>query len=380
MGYAAHKRVLQRLNPLTTTFEIIYYKFFFSINLHKTFAKDQRLMEKAKTLKDIATRLNMSISTVSKALSNDASISVLTKERVQKQAMEWNYIPNESARHFKLNKSFMIGLIIPDLLDRFYVLAINGIEEIAAKENYNIFLTQSHEDIVKEGNIVNIMIRNRVDGVIVAITKNTVDTDFLEKFKLVGIPVLCIVREPQSQSFNYVSVNNRKGAFKATDFLIKRGHSRIAHIMGPETLQISQIRFEGYKEALQKNKIPLDMELVKVVDFTKQETATAMQRLMKLKSPPTAIFTFKNDISLDAIGFLKRKYPEKLDLIEFTDFGNLPLFDYLEHKPVASIVEDFYEVGKQAAQLLFRMINKEEDAEKDNCGKIEIPCKLIVHK
>jgi len=83
--------------------------------------------------------------------------------------------------------------------------------------------------------------------------------------------------------------------------------------MGPETLQISQIRFEGYKEALQKNKIPLDMELVKVVDFTKQETAIAMQRLMKLKSPPTAIFTFKNDISLDAIGFLKRKYPEKPD-------------------------------------------------------------------
>jgi len=107
-------------------------------------------MEKAKTLKDIATRLNMSISTVSKALNNDASISILTKERVQRQAMEWNYIPNESARHFKLNKSFMIGLIIPDLLDRFYVLAINGIEEIAAKEKYNIFLTQSHEDIVKE--------------------------------------------------------------------------------------------------------------------------------------------------------------------------------------------------------------------------------------
>ena len=337
-------------------------------------------MEKAKTLKDIATRLNMSISTVSKALNNDASISILTKERVRKQAREWNYIPNESARHLQLNKSFMIGLIIPDLLDRFYVLAINGIEEVAAKENFNIFLTQSHEDIEKEEHIGDIMIRNRVDGVIVAITKNTVDTAFLEKFKLVGIPVLCIVREPQNHAFNYVSVNNREGAFKATDFLIIKGHSRIAHIMGPKTLHISQIRLEGYKEALQKNKIPLDMELVKVVDFTKQETATAMQQLMKLKSPPTAIFTFKNCISLDAIGFLKRKYPDKLDLIDFTDFGNLPLFDYLDHKPIASIEEDFYEVGKQAAQLLFRMINEEEDTQKENYGKIEIPCKLIIHK
>ena len=83
----------------------------------------------------------MSISTVSKALNNDTSISTLTKERVKNQAKEWNYIPNESARNFKLNKSFTVGLIIPDLLDQFYVLAINGIEEIATKENYNIIIS-----------------------------------------------------------------------------------------------------------------------------------------------------------------------------------------------------------------------------------------------
>ncbi|MEO5648798.1 MAG: LacI family DNA-binding transcriptional regulator [Ginsengibacter sp.] len=337
-------------------------------------------MEKGKTLKDIARKLNMSISTVSKALNNDTSISTFTKERVQKQAREWNYIPNESARNFKLNKSFTVGLIIPDLLDPFYVFAINGIEEVAAKENYNIILTQSHEDIVKEENIVNIMIRSRVDGVVVAITKNTVDMSFLERFKLVGIPVMCIVREPQNHSFNFVSLNNKEGAFKATSFLIKKGHLRIAHIMGPETLQISQIRFEGYKKALEKNKISLDMQLVKIVDFTRKDTEKAMQELMKLKSPPTAIFTFKNDITLDAIWFLKRKYPDKLDLIDFTDFGNLPLFDYLDHKPIASIEEDFFEVGKQAAELLFQMIKGENNNLNDSPQNIEIPCKLVIHK
>lgn len=321
----------------------------------------------------------MSISTVSKALNNDTSISTFTKERVQKQAREWNYIPNESARNFKLNKSFTVGLIIPDLLDPFYVFAINGIEEVAAKENYNIILTQSHEDIVKEENIVNIMIRSRVDGVVVAITKNTVDMSFLERFKLVGIPVMCIVREPQNHSFNFVSLNNKEGAFKATSFLIKKGHLRIGHIMGPKTLQISQVRFEGYKKALEKNKISLDMQLVKIVDFTRKDTEKAMQELMKLKSPPTAIFTFKNDITLDAIWFLKRKYPDKLDLIDFTDFGNLPLFDYLDHKPIASIEEDFFEVGKQAAGLLFEMIKGEINLN-DSPQNIEIPCKLVIHK
>lgn len=337
-------------------------------------------MIKRKTLKDIAKKLNMSISTVSKALNNDPFISTLTKQRVQKQAQEWNYIPNESARNFKLNKSFTVGLIIPDLLDHFYVLAINGIEEIALKENYNIIITQSHEDIIKEENVVNTMIRNRVDGVIISTTKNTVNMEFLKKFRLVGVPVVCIVREPQDHSFNYVAINNKEGAFKATDFLIKKGHHRIAHLMGPATLQISQVRLEGYKEALQKNKIPLDIKLVKVVDFTKRETEKAMQDLMKLKSPPSAIFTFKNDITLDAIQFLKRRYPDKIDLIDFTDFGNFPLFDYLDHKPIASIEEDFFEVGKQAAKLLFQMINEENDSQKENFGKIEIPCKLMIYK
>ena len=335
-------------------------------------------MEKGKTLKDIARKLNMSISTVSKSLNNDISISALTKERVQQQAREWNYVPNESARNFKLNKSSALGLIIPDLLDPFYVLAINGIEEIASKENYNLILTQSHEDIVKEENVVNIMIRSRVDGVILAITKNTVDMSFLEKFKLVGIPVMCIVREPQNHSCNYVSLNNKHGAFQATRHLIKRGHTRIAHIMGPETLQISQVRFEGYKQAMEKYNLPLDNQLVKKVDFSRKDTEKAMSELMKLENPPTAIFTFKNDITLDAIGFLKRKYPTKLDFIDFTDFGILPLFDYLDHKPVASIEENFYEVGKQAAELLFQMIKEENNSLSPQ--NIEIPCKLVIQK
>src|SRR5437762_2827499 len=123
-------------------------------------------MKKGVTLKDIATRLNMSISTVSKALSGDASISELTKQRVIKLSSDWNYVPNEAARHFKLNKTFTLGLIIPDLLDQFFVLAINGVEQIAAQQKYNVIVSQSHEDAAHESKIVDIMIRNRVDGVI----------------------------------------------------------------------------------------------------------------------------------------------------------------------------------------------------------------------
>lgn len=337
-------------------------------------------MKKGVTLKDMAKKLNMSISTVSKSLNNDQAISIPTKERVKELADKWNYIANESARHFKMNKSFTIGLILPDLLDRFFVEAINGIEEIAEKENYNIILTQSHEDTKKEESIVHVMIKNRVDGVIVAVTKNTIDMALFGKLKSVGIPVICIVREPQNNTFNYVSVNNVEGAFRATDFLIKKGHRRVAHIMGPKTLHISLARFEGYKQALYKSNIPLDMRLVKEVDFTKRETEAAIQYFMQLKSPPTAVFAFKNCITLDAIRFLKKHQPDKLEMVDFTDFGNLPLFEYLDNKPIASIEEDFYEIGKQAALLLFGMINRENMNQDTNYKNIKIPCKLIIHK
>lgn len=335
-------------------------------------------MKKGITLKDIAKKLNMSVSTVSKALSGDESISTLTRDRVAKLAADWSYIPNESARNFALNKSLTIGLIIPDLNDQFFVEAINGVEEIAEKENYNIILGQTHEDIIKEAKIANVMIKNRVDGLIVAITKNTIDMGCFQKFKSMGIPVICIVRQPNDETFHCVSINNKEGAFSATNFLIKKGHQRVAHIMGPKSLQICQIRLEGYKQALQVNGIVFDPDLVKVVDFSKRETEQAMQEMMSLKASPTAIFSFKNYMTLDAIEWLKKNCHNKLSAIDFIDFGNLLLFDYIDHKPLASIDEDFFEVGKQAAILLFNEMKATEE-QVETPQNIQIPCKLIMH-
>ncbi len=337
-------------------------------------------MKKGVTIKDIAKKLNMSVSTVSKALNNDASISALTKERVHQLAKEWNYIPNEAARHFKLNKSFTIGIIIPNLLDQFYVLAINGVEAIAEKENYNVILSQSHEEVTNEEKITNVMIRNRVDGVIVAITKNTVDMLLFQKLITMGIPVVCIAREPKDPSFHYVLSNNEEGAFKATCFLIQKGHRRIAHIMGPQSMQTSQVRLQGYKHALIENNIPIDPELIKEVDFSERSTAEAMKELMKSTSPPTAIFVFKTYITLDAIDFLKKTYPDQVDNIDFAGFGNLPLLQYLDHKPIASIEESSYEMGEEAARLLFQIIDQQNGKQKQGDQHILIPCKLVVHK
>jgi len=337
-------------------------------------------MKKGVTIKDIALKLNMSVSTVSKALNNDLSISILTKERVKQLASDWNYIPNEAARHFKLNKTFTLGLIIPNMLDQFFVLAINGAEKIAAIEKYNVIISQSQEDPGNEERIVDLMKRNRVDGLIVVITKMTHDMSPFLKLKDIGIPVVFFARPPKDDSFDYVIADNEGGAFKATEYLIKKGHKRVGHLMGPESMAVSQKRLQGYKAALQKNKIGFDPDLVKVVDLTEDSTFFAMSQFMKMKSPPTGIFTFKNYISLDAIEFLKNKFPGKLNKIDFAGFGNLPLFRYLDHKPIASIEESSYEMGEEAARLLFQFI-KDEDSMNNRASKhIQIHCKLVVHK
>lgn len=337
-------------------------------------------MKKGVTIKDIAIKLNMSVSTVSKALNEDPSISQLTKERVKKLANEWNYIPNEAARNFKLSKSFTLGLIIPNMMDQFYALAINGAEKVAGVEKYNVIISQSNEDPEREEKIVDLMKRNRVDGLIVAISKNTQDMSTFEKLESVGIPVVFFARPPRDDSFDYITSDNEGGAFKATEFLIKKGHKRIGHLMGPESMPVSFNRLDGYKRALEKYKIPFDAQLVKSVDLTEQSTFAAMSRFMKMKSPPTAFFTFKNYVSLDAIEFLKKKYPEQLNNIDFAGFGNLPLFQYLDHKPVASIEESSYEMGEAAARLLFTIIKNQEPLETRVVQHVQINCKLLAHK
>jgi len=336
-------------------------------------------MKKGVTIKDIAIKLNMSFSTVSKALNDDPAISALTKERVKKLASDWDYIPNQAARHFKQNKSFTIGLIIPHLMDQFFVLAINGIQKIADEEDYHVIISQSNENPTIESKIINLMKRNRVDGVIVAITKKTEDLSIFTRIKELGIPVVFISRPPNDPSFDYVSVNNEDGAFKATELLIKRGHKRIGHLMGPISLGVSLMRLDGYKKALKKYNINFDEQLVHPVDFTADSTYRAMKKLLTMKWPPHAIFAFKNYISLDAIDYLKCKAPDKLEEIDFVGFGNLPLLQYIDVKPIASIDENSYQIGYEAVKLLLARMKTVDSQEVEKVCHIKIPCKLIMH-
>lgn len=302
--------------------------------------------------------LNMSPSTVSKALNDYPSISAFTKERVKALAKKVNFIPDQTAISFKSKKSFSLGVIIPNLLDQFYTVAVSGIEEFAKESNYKVIISQSYEDLQREIELTEMMSRYRVDGLIVAITKNTDNVDHFTRLEESGIPVVYFVRRPADTPCFCVTSNVYKGTVEAVNFLVKNNHRHIGHILGPPTLIASRERQNGYIEGLNANNIPFDKSLVFSTDLSIESTENAIDKILSLKHVPTAVIVFKDYVALDAIHYLKSLGKKALKKIEFVGFGNIPMLRYIDSLPLASLEEQSANIGRKTAELMIRRIEK----------------------
>ncbi len=318
--------------------------------------------QKPATIKEIAKRLNVSVSTVSRALHNHTSIGLRTRMQVQKLAQELNYEPNQAAISFKQGKSLIIGVILPNLGEEFFSIAINGIEEVATANNYTVLVGQSHDDVEREQRIVDSMRRHRVDGIIVSLAKTTVNYEHFEQLKKYKIPVVFFDRVPASGDFYSVSCNLKKSSVQLVDWLVNKGHKRIAFIKGPDTLQPSEERLEGYYEGLKKNNLPVQKELVVQTDLGKTKTQDAMKKLLHLKEKPTAIIAFNDYVALDAIKYSRQNGIKINKDIAFVSYANLPVTSYLDHPPIASVEQFPYQQAEAATSILLECIaSKGED-------------------
>jgi len=331
------------------------------------------------TLKILAARLKMSVSTVSKALNNYPSINEQTKLRVQELATALHFTPNKSAINLKDKKSRIIGIILPTLLDHFFSRSIHGIEQFAMKHGYNVIISQSNDEFDQEVKLANMLLRSRVDGLIVAISKHTQDFKHFDQFENVSIPVVYYTRNP---SFNLnchkVLGNTFQGCYDATRFLIARGHRRISYLGGPKMTNFTHDRFNGYINALKDSKIDFNADLVAYTDFNFENTVVAIDKLFANPDfMPTALVAFKEPILFDAIKYLKSINHPDLDKIECIGFGNTPFISYLNFPPIASVEENPESVGENAIMLLLKVINLEIDFE--DYQKVMVDCKIVVH-
>lgn len=313
------------------------------------------MSDKPTTIKEIAKILKVSVSTVSRALNDHSSIGLTTKMRVKKLAEELNYEPNQKAIQFLHGKSFVIGVILPELSESFFSAAISGIEDIAYKRNYTVLLAQSHDDATREKLLVEKMKSQRVDGLLVSVSKTTSTYEHFDIFRKLNIPVVFFDRIPPIKDIHYVSSNLETGTFEAVNFLLKKGHRSIGMINGPNTLVASHERKEGYIRAMMANRLKFDPSLVVSCDLSEEGTIEVMDILLNHRRKPTAIVTFNDYVALFAMRYAKSLHLQDID---FVSYANLPIINYVDHTPIASVEQFPYKQGKKAADILIDLINK----------------------
>jgi len=314
------------------------------------------------TIKEIAQILSISVSTVSRALHDHPSIGIVTREKIKKLARELNYEPNQSAIFFQKGKTFTIGVVLPELTETFFSVAVSAIEDIAYQKNYTVVVSQSHDDEQRERLLVEKMKNNRVDGLLVSVAKNTSKYDHFDMLKKYGIPVVFFDRIPPIPNIHYVACNMETGTIEAVSYLLKRGHRTIGLINGPATLFATNERREGYIKAMVKNRLKFDPTLVVNSDLTEQGTQAALDELLHNKRKPTAIVTFNDYVALYAIKHARRQNLEINKDIEFVSYANLPLIGYMDHIPIASVEQFPHLQGQKAAEILLDLLARKENA------------------
>lgn len=313
-------------------------------------------MEKLPTIKEIAKQLKVSVSTVSRALSDHPRIGLGTKLKVQQLAKEMGYEPNAQAIFFKQKKTYVIGVVIPFIREEFFSQAISGIETAAMEHQYTILFGQSYDDPEREKAVVEAMKKQRVDGLLISLSKGTNKYDHLEALRKYEIPVVYFDRVPNMTDAHKVYCNLYKGTVDMVGWLFNKGYRRIAFINGPDKLNASKERMNGYIEGISKQKLKVDMQMVEKTDFSKESTHNAMKKLLALKNPPTAIITFNDYVHMDAVQFAQKQNILVNKDIVFVSYANLPITSYTAFPPLASIEQYPYGQGEKAMQLMIKIL------------------------
>ncbi len=310
------------------------------------------------TIFDIARQLNISKSTVSRALTGHPSVKENTRRAILDLAQQLDYQPNMLAINLSSSQSKTIGIIVPEFVTSFFPIVILGAQEIAAQVGYTVLISQSNEQYETEVANARVMLANRVDGVLVSLTRETQNFDHLAVFQRKAIPMVFFNRVCYDIDVPKVIVDDYEGAFKATEHLIHIGKKRIAHLAGPPSLYISRKRLEGYKDALRKHGFPIIDELIISYDLNVERAKIYVKYLLDLPEPPDALFAINDPTALEALLIIKARRLSIPDQIAVVGFSNDYVSSLIE-PGLTTIAQPTREIGRVAAQLLLEQINTE---------------------
>ena len=311
------------------------------------------------TIHDIAKKLNIAASTVSRALNNNPVISEPTRKLIEKTAREMGYRPNSLAANFRTKRTNMIGVVLPLINRHFFSSVISGIEEVAYNQGFAVTISQSNDNFEKEEKIVQALFSNRVDGLIVSVGMQTQSFDHLKLFSQRNIPLVFFDRVADEIDADKIVVDDYRGGFKATEHLIQQGGKKIAHIGGPLNVTIYRDRLAGYKDALHKAGLPVDKSMLIHNSLTREDGTNAIKKLLQNKTKPDAIFCANDTTALSVIIYLKDNgiiVPYDMLVV---GFSNEP-FSEVVTPSISTIRQPGFEMGKKAAELLIRQIKNKD--------------------
>lgn len=325
-------------------------------------------------IKDIAKKTGFSIATISRVFNDSNLVSNKTKAKVLSVAKELDYQPNFIAAALRSGKSKIIGVIVPEINNPFFSTIINGIELRASKLGYNIIIAQSHESSQKETNAIKSLLKLKVEGILISVSKQTDYLPILSKLKLHKIPIVFFDRTPLESNIDQVILNDYKGAFIATEHLIHQNCKNLLHIVGDLKVSIHQKRKNGFKDALQKNGIPIKQGHFLNLEMDIIKDTSIIKVLLQGKTPVDGIFVHGDEACLYIINILKDlkvNIPKKVKLV---GFGNTK-FSVLSHPKLSTIDQGCIEMGRYASEIL---IEKLESKTPLPTQKKVLPPKLIV--
>jgi len=327
--------------------------------------------ETAATMKDVALKAKVSTATVSRALMNPDKVSQATRNRVEKAAREVGYLPQPMGRNVKRNESRTILVIVPDICDPFFSEIIRGIEVTAANHGYLVLIGDCAHQNQQEKTFIDLIITKQIDGMLLLGSRLPFDASIEEQRNL---PPMVMANEfaPELE-LPTVHIDNQTAAFDAVNYLYEQGHKRIGCIAGPEEMPLCHYRLQGYVQALRRCGIMVDPQYIARGDFTFEAGSKAMQQLLDLPQPPTAVFCHSDVMALGALSQAKRqglKVPEDLSII---GFDNIDLTQFCD-PPLTTIAQPRYEIGREAMLLLLDQMQGQHVGS----GSRLMDCELII--
>lgn len=311
--------------------------------------------KKSITVKDMARMLGLSKSTVSRALGGKSDIHPDTRKKVMSLAEELKYEKNSIAISLKQRKTNIIGVIVPETINRFFARAIGGIQTRAEMAGMNVMICQSNESYITEKKNLQSLLGSRVDGLVVSVSSETDNSGHFLSMQEKGVPLVFFDRILEDVNTSQVVTNNFEVAFQGTEHLISQGCESIAFITGPAHLSVSKSRLEGYLAALKQHNLSVNESQILYAPYGSNKAESYTRHLLSLPQRPDAIFAINDYMALEMIHMIKQaglRIPEDIAIL---GFNNETLGQFIEPR-LSSIEHPAHDIGVAAADLVINHI------------------------